>query len=470
MRKRKSDVLFILIIGVVFFSLIPMQIQGAPILWCSNSGESSLFHFQTSVVASEEQTDSVIWDNYGYSTGSYGWASQWDDMYPFQCQVADDFLLESDFLVTCVHWWGCFWGDFPWPNPTDFNIIFYADDGTGNMPTGAGMEDPTPTALAVYHILQVNGSPVDPENPFNVWFEYNTSLPGPFSVVANTKYWIAIQINQSYPPQWGWGTNGYENPEQLLGPVQGFPLASEPYWTDISNNGDMAFILSGRLLLPPSPPVISGPSHGLVNVEYTFSTDVVTDPEGDMFFCRWDWGDGNITDWLGPYPSGFPISASHSWGTAGVFEICAKLKSIGGESSWSEPHAITIVQNQPPTTPWITGPSPGKPRIVYTYEFHANVTVGDTVFYFIDWGDNTNSGWIGPYVSGAVGSANHSWEKRGTYQIKIKAMDCLGQESDWGTLPVKIPYSSSAPFQQFWVRIVERFSNAFPILRFLLTF
>jgi hypothetical protein len=414
-------------------------------------------------------SDPVIWNNYGYIPSGYGWASQWDDMYPFQCQVADDFFLENNSLVTSVHWWGWFGGDLPCPNPIDFNIIFYHDDETGTMPTGAGMQDPTPTAISVYHIPQVNGTPVDPYNPFNMLFEYNTTLPTPFYAEANTKYWIAIQGNLSYPPQCGWLTNG-DNPDQLLGPVQGFPLVGTPYWTDISQGGDMAFVLNGIVNPCPFPPVIHGPTDGVINVDYTFWTDPVTDSSGDSLYCRWDWDDGNITEWLGPYPSGTTIYASHAWEDAGVYDIRAKLKGNGGESNWSEPLTITIVQNEPPSTPLITGPSEGKPGIIYTYEFMATVNEGDTISYYIDWGDNTSSGWLGPYLSGAEQTVNHSWAKKGTYIIKIKAMDCLGIESGWGTLKVKIPKSYNIPLLQFWMMLLGRFPNAFPILHFLLDF
>ena len=27
---------------------------------------------------------------------------------------------------------------------------------------------------------------------------------------------------------------------------------------------------------------------------------------------------------------------------------------------------------------------------------------GDNIFYLFDWGDDTNSGWIGPYKSGEI--------------------------------------------------------------------
>ncbi|MCU0851420.1 MAG: PKD domain-containing protein, partial [Candidatus Thermoplasmatota archaeon] len=289
--------------------------------------------------------DSIVWNNYGYdSSGSTGWSSQLDVVYDFNSQVADDFIIGNNTRVTGVHWWGSFSGDPPHPNPIDFNILFYADDGTGTMPTGDGMEDPTSTALAVYFIPQVNGTVC---GPYDFWFEYNVSLPQQFNITANIKYWIAIQAKLTFPPQWFLGTNG-DNPDLLLGPVQGFPMMGTPYWTNLGNHGDIAFQLYGALNYAPRPPVIHGLNKGDVNVEYDFWTDPISDPSGDSLYCRWDWGDGNITDWLGPYSSGSIVSASHIWTQGGSYDIRAELKGMGGSSGWSEPHTISIFQNQPP--------------------------------------------------------------------------------------------------------------------------
>jgi hypothetical protein len=469
MKKSLTVVVIFLFLGVAVAPSINISVVKASD--DNDSIDSDFLNTDNSVsclFSQGKRLDSIIWDNYGYdSYGSSGRSSQLDIEYPFNSQVADDFIITNNSRVTGVHWWGVFFGgDPPWPNPIDFNIIFYADDGTGNMPTGAGMEDPTSTALEAYFMPQVNGTSCDP-GPYNCCYEYNVSLPEQFNITANTKYWIAIQAKLTYPPQWGWVTNGY-NPDQLHCPVQGFPMLDVSYWTDIYYYGDMAFKLYGDFNIHPSPPVLHGPIDGVVNVEYNFWTDPVTDPSGDSLYCRWDWGDGNITEWLGPYPSGSTIYVFHSWEDAGVYDIRAKLKGNGGESNWSEPLTITIFQNVPPSTPLITGPLEGKPGIIYTYEFMATVNEGDTISYYIDWGDNTSSGWIGPYLSGAEQTVNHSWAKKGTYIIKIKAMDCLGIESDWGTLKVKIPKSYNIPFLQSWMRLLERFPNAFPILRYVL--
>jgi hypothetical protein len=186
-------------------------------------------------------------------------------------------------------------------------------------------------------------------------------------------------------------------------------------------------------------------------------------------YCKWDWGDGNITEWLGPYASGQTIFASHLWAAPGVFEIKAKLKdTYGAESNWSEQHTITIVENQPPDTPEVHGTAKGKPGVTYLYAFKTTDPEHDDISYFVDWGDGTNSGWLGPYESGVQKSASHNWSQKGNYIVKVKAKDIGGGESDWGTLPVKIPYTYNVSVRSFFEWVFYRFPHVFPILRFLL--
>jgi hypothetical protein len=56
---------------------------------------------------------------------------------------------------------------------------------------------------------------------------------------------------------------------------------------------------------------------------------------------------------------------------------------------------------------------------------------GDDLFYLIDWGDGTNTGWIGPYPSGEVISIQHVWFEEGGYWIRAKAENTNGFESGW---------------------------------------
>jgi parallel beta-helix repeat protein len=126
--------------------------------------------------------------------------------------------------------------------------------------------------------------------------------------------------------------------------------------------------------------------------------------------------------------------------------------------------------NQPPETPTITGPASGIVRQTYEYTFITTDPNGDNIFYYIDWGDTTNSGWIGPYQSSEQVIVSHTWTIRGTYTIKAKAKDVYNAESDWGLLKIKMPKSqiyTTFLFVHFFERLFERFPNAFPILQYL---
>lgn len=123
--------------------------------------------------------------------------------------------------------------------------------------------------------------------------------------------------------------------------------------------------------------------------------------------------------------------------------------------------------NEPPNLPIITGPTTGKINVVIDYNFTTTDPDGDDVYFFIDWGDSTNSSWIGPYQSGEKIVKSHMWTKKGDYTIKVKAKDIYGNESGWRTLSVAMPYSYNLPFMQFWERLFEQFPHAFPLLRYL---
>ncbi len=216
---------------------------------------------------------------------------------------------------------------------------------------------------------------------------------------------------------------------------------------------------------PATPSIPSGPTHGVQNVEYTFSTST-SDPDGDQIYYMFNWGDGTLSTWLGPYSSGLTVSASHSWSVIGSYDVIVKAKDTNGATSdWSQPHTITIVLNDAPNTPTISGPGTGSPGKPYLFKMQTTDTNGDDVFYYVDWGDNITSGWVGPYNSGVEATITHSWTNQGTYTVKAKAKDIQGDESDWGTLQVVMPMEYKFAFNAFFQHLFESFPHLFPILR-----
>ncbi|MCX6667172.1 MAG: M14 family zinc carboxypeptidase [Euryarchaeota archaeon] len=127
---------------------------------------------------------------------------------------------------------------------------------------------------------------------------------------------------------------------------------------------------------------------------------------------------------------------------------------------------VEYVENDPPNTPSITGAINGKIGQAYVYNFVTIDPDGDNVYYYMDWGDDTNSGWLGSYASGLEKTANHTWSEQGTYIIKIKAKDTLDAESDWATLSVTMPLnlqSSQQSLNQLFLKMLERFYLSYQI-------
>jgi hypothetical protein len=86
---------------------------------------------------------------------------------------------------------------------------------------------------------------------------------------------------------------------------------------------------------PNTPAVPSGPASGGAGITYSFSSSA-TDPNGDNVAVRFDWGDGDTSDWSALMPSGDTASAGHAWADTGTFHVRAQAKNMANAvSEWS---------------------------------------------------------------------------------------------------------------------------------------
>ena len=93
---------------------------------------------------------------------------------------------------------------------------------------------------------------------------------------------------------------------------------------------------------PPMQPILNGPLRGIKGQEYTYTVNT-RDPNGESVYYLVDWGDGNMSSWLGPYGSGQTVTASHLWSTRGTYQVKAKAKDASdAESGWSVPLIVNI--------------------------------------------------------------------------------------------------------------------------------
>ena len=92
-----------------------------------------------------------------------------------------------------------------------------------------------------------------------------------------------------------------------------------------------------------------------------------------------------------------------------------------------------------PGIPDINGPHSGLTGTPYTYTISAVDPQNDEVSFTVDWDDGVIEEGLGPVASGEELIVNHSWNKKGSYTIRVQAKDSHGNESYWMTLPVTMP-------------------------------
>jgi len=120
-----------------------------------------------------------------------------------------------------------------------------------------------------------------------------------------------------------------------------------------------------------------------------------------------------------------------------------------------------------PNTP--SGPASGKAGDEYTYSSSTIDPDEDQIYYWFDWGDGENSGWLGPFDSGVDASASHIWDEKGNYEIKVKAKDIFGVESEW-SYPLAISMPRNKAINPLSSQLLELFIERFPLLFLFLQF
>jgi len=106
-----------------------------------------------------------------------------------------------------------------------------------------------------------------------------------------------------------------------------------------------------------------------------------------------------------------------------------------------------ILSTQPNKPDRPSGKTSGKINTEYTYTTSSTDPDGDDIYYMFDWdadGKHYITPWQGPFSSGKSADITHKWKEEGTYNIRVKAKDKYGFQSDWSDpLPVSMPKSKS---------------------------
>jgi len=109
-----------------------------------------------------------------------------------------------------------------------------------------------------------------------------------------------------------------------------------------------------------------------------------------------------------------------------------------GDFSKLENVIVTSEYNSPPDKPIISCPNEGNTENISLFELDVSDPDDEDIFYFIDWGDNSTTGWIGPIDNGKL-NVEHKWLKAGNYNIKLRTRDIVQSVSEWSdTITISI--------------------------------
>jgi len=161
------------------------------------------------------------------------------------------------------------------------------------------------------------------------------------------------------------------------------------------------------------------------------------------------------------------VQSSPCIGSDGTVYVGSASTTYAG-STYGYLHAFGEWDPTAPEAPSINGETQGHYGESYDYTFVSNDPENQDIRYYIDWGDGSYKDWIGPYSSGQEITVSHTWDEENTYTIRAKAKDTLDVESPWSTLEVTMPINQQSYSFPLLQRLLERFPNAFPILRYLI--
>ncbi|MBN1861549.1 MAG: hypothetical protein JW840_08835 [Candidatus Thermoplasmatota archaeon] len=223
-----------------------------------------------------------------------------------------------------------------------------------------------------------------------------------------------------------------------------------------------------------NPPVFGSPTpmNNSLNQALSVVWSIpIMDFEGDAFYWSIECNNGQTSTGTGDGNGSKTLMLS-TLAPSTTYKIWVNATDSTGSGIFTRDwYTFTTQQegNVPPNKPnKPAGNTSGKLRTPYTYSTFTIDLNGDDVYYLWDWGDGSQSNWLGPYNSGDLVTETHTWKVK-TSSIKVKAKDSSGVESPWSDpLPISMPKGNAIIFRSLLSTIfqilIERFSYLFPVL------
>jgi len=309
--------------------------------WNFNEGSGSVAH--------DSSGNGYDGNLYGatWTTGKYGSALEiTNTSYVGDISSSFDNSITTAFTVAAwIKWYG--------PSSYPHNCIIF--DGRGEPSLGQGFLfyiDPGSHQLGFWlnqdlpgsDILSISTLPIGSWTHVAVVFDHSSNV---------CRWYINGNLDNTHtipnayiqsPVQPFIGSNHWAPIDGNWAPLNGVLDEVRIYNRALSKN-DIKQLCNQRLPAnnPPNKPTTpTGPNTGIINTAYIFTT-TTKDPNGNLVYYKWSWGDGSVSDWIGPYDSGILTNASHTWIKKGIYQIKVKAKDIfNAESAWSDTLKITI--------------------------------------------------------------------------------------------------------------------------------
>lgn len=184
-------------------------------------------------------------------------------------------------------------------------------------------------------------------------------------------------------------------------------------------------------------------------------TDTTIPGGGTLTQWRWSFGDNSTSSERHP---------SHIYPTIGSYTITLNVTDINGKTS-TKTTTISVIHNDPPTSPQINGPNLGRADDTITFMITGSDPDVNPVSFEIDWKDQTGRETHGPVISGTTITVPHQWTTAGVYTIQVITTDTHHTQSDPTTHTIRI--QDIYILNQFFM---EYFSQNHQILFFKLLF
>jgi PKD repeat protein/glutaredoxin len=161
------------------------------------------------------------------------------------------------------------------------------------------------------------------------------------------------------------------------------------------------------------------PENAIVGESIQFSS-TVSDGE-EPYTYNWDLGDGNTSE---------EQNFNYQYEQVGTYTVTLSVQD-NSNAYGSDYTTVTIEITNPPDKPIINGPESALINQPCDFTFSSDDPNYDNVYFFVDWGDDSESVWEGPYPSENQIDLSHIWENEGVYTVKVKAKDIHDYESEW---------------------------------------